>query len=173
MTYTTWTLSLPVYLHSIISSLLSCVSLLNTAEILAGQKAADTRQNVLCSVFKVRHLVTFRTKESVLRTDCPQICHCPPAMKQKFSLQKKDILSCSSTPTPSLPWHSDSRLLRLFPSKAQRTFRSNLSLPSVLRHFKLIKTLKTRMILTQSTVQICRLTVFQNYVSWSYTEIAD
>lgn len=51
-----------------------------------------TRHSFFCSVGKVVCLVTLRT------TGCPQICHCPTAMEQKFSLQKT---ICLGVPPPA------------------------------------------------------------------------
>lgn len=90
-------------------------------------------------------------------------------MEQKFSLQNASCLGVS-TPTPSLPRHSESRHMRLFLFKAQGVFRWNVKVYLlILSHFKVIQTPKTRIILTE-TVQICRLTGSQNYVSRSYTK---
>lgn len=147
-----WMLSLPADQHSIISSLLSCVSLLNAAEILADQKVADTWQNtVICILLLKLHI---KLLSEQMKVCCAQALHkfVTVLLQQSKNSHYRRKTFCLAVPTltPNLPRHSKSRHIRLFRFKAQGIFRWNVKVYLlILSHFKLTKTLKTRMILTQ------------------------
>lgn len=138
----TVTSCLPAQYHS-----LSCASLLNVAETLAGHSTAHT----------AKHLPVFWSCSNSYSYFQKQIICCIQAFHKFVTvychgteiLTKKDILSCSSTPSPASQETLRFKACKTALAKAQWIFRWNAEIYlSILIHFKFIKTPKTRMNIT-------------------------
>lgn len=156
LTYTTWgfhwwanwTLSLPVYLHSITHwAARHCHCLMLLKPRLATKQ--HTRQNShFCSGVATVHIVIFRKRECAAYRLSINLS-LSTVMEQKFSLQKTFRLA---VPLPSTASQETLRFkaFKTVLANGQGIFRWNAEVClSILIHFKFIKTPKTRMKLTQ------------------------
>lgn len=147
--WTSWSASLPVYLHSIIRSLLSCISLLKSW-LARKQQTHDKTQLVTCVLLLKLHIWLLSGQQKVC---CARAVHkfvtvLLPWSKILTTEERHFVLQFH--PHPCLPRHYESRSQRLLISKAQGTFKWNVKVYLLIfSHFKLIKTPKTRMTFIQ------------------------